>query len=157
MGQGHIGDACIEHLHECSQRNRNRNNPRVAFGLPDFLARGVSFGGAHRTITSGSTNKQEMNLRRPRLPLGSIDRACTSSSSSPPRHFPLDVDTRADELWASVQHCSQKSWSSPVDERDGTLSDRVCASALRAMPVLQLVLSSATHGPTNRPSSVHLC
>src|SRR5882724_6675073 len=54
MGQGHIGDACIEHLHERRQRNRNRDDPRVAFGPPDFLSRTNGYGITHRTLESAS-------------------------------------------------------------------------------------------------------
>src|ERR1700676_2769675 len=47
MGQGHVSDACIEHLHERRKRNRNRNDPRVGFGPPDFLSRSTRASSAH--------------------------------------------------------------------------------------------------------------
>src|SRR6267154_1115283 len=57
VGQCHISDARIEHLHKRRERNRNRDDPGIAFGLPDILFGSPGCGRAHRTLTSGSTDR----------------------------------------------------------------------------------------------------
>ena len=84
------------------------------------------------------------------------------AQTAPPAGFPLieyalDVNTRGDELRGILRHDSQESLPTCVDERDRTKIDRACASVLSSVPLFPLVLSSPTRGPTNRPSSVHLC
>ena len=55
--QSHIGDAGVEHLHERGHRDHNRDEPGIEFRPPQFFHGGTRPGGAHRTFTSGSTDK----------------------------------------------------------------------------------------------------